>query len=90
MTASKALFGYPYPDFSPQHRSWLIDRKRELKAKEGTHYFDHILDQLGIETVVANRVAMPSYLDNKRFLWAFFVDSFLFPFRQRRDRSPEH
>lgn len=80
VTASKALFGYPYSDFAPQHQRWLIDRKRELKAKEGSRYFDHILDELGIETVVANRVAMPPYLDRHRFLWAFFVDSFLFPF----------
>ncbi len=34
--------------------------------------------------MLANRVAMPDYLDKKRFLWAFFVDSFLFPFDNRR------
>lgn len=78
--ASKALFGYPYPDFSPQHTPWLIQRKRELEKEEGNQYFDGILNKLNIETVVANRVAMPAYLDKNRFLWAFFVDSFLFPF----------
>lgn len=80
VAASRALFGYPYADFAPQHQKWLVDRKRELKAKEGTQYFDRILDDLNIRTVVANRVAMPPYLDRHRFLWAFFVDSFLFPF----------
>jgi hypothetical protein len=80
IAASKALFGYPYSDFSPEHARWLVDRKAQLKREQGTQYFDHILDKLNIETAIANRVAMPNYLDRKRFLWAFFVDSFLFPF----------
>ena len=85
--ASRALFGYPFSDFSPQHQTWLVARKRELQRNEGTHYFDKILDQLGIQTVVANRVAMPPYLDRNRFLWAFFVDSFLFPFDNTQFRT---
>lgn len=80
IAASKALFGYPYSDFSPAHTDWLIKRKAELKSQQGIRYFDNILDRVGIETAVANRVAMPSYLDRDRFLWAFFADSFLFPF----------
>ena len=90
IAASKALFQYPYDDNSPEHARWLIDKKKELKStEEGIQYFDRILDRLGIETVIANRVAMPDYLDRKRFLWAFFVDSFLFPFDNRaiRDRN---
>ncbi len=78
--ASKALFQYPYSDFSPEHTRWLIDRKAQLKREQGNEYFSHVLDKVGIETAIANRVAMPAYLDKKRFLWAFFVDSFLFPF----------
>jgi uncharacterized protein len=87
IAASKALFQYPYNDNSPEHMRWLIDKKKELKNREGGQYFDRILDQLGIETVIANRVAMPDYLDRKRFLWAFFVDSFLFPFDNRSIRE---
>jgi uncharacterized protein len=83
VNASKALFGYPYDDFSPEHQKWLIQRKTEMKKKQGPLYFDHILDQLNIQTAVANRVSMPTYLDRKRFLWAFFVDSLLFPFDNR-------
>ena len=78
--ASRALFGYPFDDYTPAHSAWLIKRKQELKQQEGSTYFNGILDKLGIKTVVANRVAMPNYLDRKRFLWACFVDSFLFPF----------
>ena len=89
LTASHALFQYPYEDFSADHARWLINRKSLLKRQQGPAYFDHVLDRLGIETVIANRVAMPEYLDKRRFLWAFFVDSFLFPFdnRQIRERN---
>ncbi len=80
IAASKALFQYPYSDFSPEHTRWLIDKKAQLKRQDGNQYFSRILDRLGIETAIANRVAMPEYLDKKRFLWAVFVDSFLFPF----------
>jgi uncharacterized protein len=80
IAASKDLFDYPYSDNSPEHLKWLVTRKAELKQKySGYQYFDRILDKLNVETMMANRVALGSYLDPKRFHWVFFVDSFLFP-----------
>ncbi len=80
IAASKDLFDYPYSDNTPEHLKWLVTRKAELKQKySGYQYFDRILDKLNVETMMANRVAMGSYLDPKRFHWVFFVDSFLFP-----------
>lgn len=87
VAASKTLFAYPYDDYSPDHTRWLINKKSQLKQQQGKQYFNGILDRLGIETAIANRVAMPNYLDPKRFLWACFVDSFLFPFDNRRLRD---
>lgn len=80
VAAAKALFGYPYDDFKPEHAKWLIDKKRAAEAGGGTAYWDSILDKINIETCLANRVALAPYLDPKRFHWVFFVDSFLFPF----------
>ena len=87
IAASKALFRYPYSDFAPQHTRWLVDRKAQYKREKGNRYFDDVLDQVGIQTAIANRVSMPDYLDKKRFLWAFFVDSFLFPFDNSKIRA---
>src|ERR1700720_1752008 len=28
VAAAKALFGYPYDDFKPDHAKWLIDKKK--------------------------------------------------------------
>lgn len=80
IAAAKSLFGYPYPDISPDHEAWLAERKAELQKQQGRAYFSGILDRLNVETSLANRAAMADYLDPARFRWVFFVDSFLFPF----------
>jgi len=78
--AAKLLYGYPYDDFAPEHAKWLEAKTTEMKKQQGAKYFSNILDRVGIETVLANRVAMPDYLEPARFRWVFFVDSLLFPF----------
>ncbi len=90
IAASKALFGYPYDDMSAENAAWLTAKKKALRAA-GPKYFDGILDQLGVREAAANRVAMPGYLDAKRFRWVPFVDSFLFPFDDSamRARNPD-
>ena len=81
VAAAHALFGFPFADMVGAHGKWLVDRKAALKRQyPGAAYFNHILDQLGIETSMANRVAMADYLDPARFKWVFFVDCFMFPF----------
>src|ERR1700730_10546314 len=83
VAAAKALFGYPYDDFQPEHAKWLAEKEKAAENAGGTAYWDSILDKLNIETCLANRVALAPYLDPKRFHWVFFVDSFLFPFNNR-------
>jgi hypothetical protein len=79
--AARALFGFPYHDMAGAHGKWLTDKKAALKRQyPGTAYFNHVLDRLGIEISMANRVAMADYLDPARFKWVFFVDCFMFPF----------
>src|SRR5205085_5783034 len=92
VAAAKALFGYPYNDFSKEHAQWLVQKKQELRKQyPGPAYFDMILDKLNIEQGVANRAMMADYLDPQRFVWVFFVDSFMFPFNnsQLRNRNPD-
>ncbi len=66
--ASRALFG---SDFAA--------RKRQLAAEKGLEYANWVLDQLGIETMLANRVAMGPGLAAPRFLWVPFEDALMYP-----------
>ena len=56
--AWKAMFGYKYNDASPEHVKELLAAKEEVKQREGENYPNWVLDQLGIESELANRVAM--------------------------------
>ena len=87
VAASKALFGYPYNDLSPEHAKWLVQKKAELKKEQGNAYFSNLLDKLNIEQGVANRAMMADYLDPKRFPWVFFADSFMWPLDNQRERA---
>jgi hypothetical protein len=88
VVAAKALWGYPYDDFSAGHAKWLIQKKAEVKKQyPGTAYFNMLLDKLNFDRGVANRAMMPDYLDPKRFPWVFFVDSFLWPFDNSKERA---
>ncbi len=81
VAAAKALFGFPYSDLAGDHAKWLVEKKAALKKEfAGPQYFDHILDLVGIETSLANRVMMAPYLDPARFKWVFFGDCYMFPF----------
>ncbi len=78
--AAKALFGYPYSDLSAEHKVWLDNKDDELRKEWGKDYWNKILDKVGIEVGVANRVALDYLAGNPRFRWVVFVDPFMFPF----------
>ena len=88
VAAAKALWGYPYDDFSAEHARWLVEKKAEARKQyPGTAYFNMLLDKMNLERGVANRAMMADYLDPKRFAWVFFVDSFLWPFDNAKERA---
>jgi len=87
VTAAKALFGYPYDDFKPEHAKWLADRKKAAELKGDSSYFNGVLDKLNFDICLANRAFMAPYLDAKRFHWVFFGDSFFYPFDNRDQKA---
>jgi hypothetical protein len=80
LASFKALYGYPYSDFSPEHLRWLDEKDDELRKQWGKEYLSKMLDKVGIQVSVANRVAMTYLENNPRFRFVFFVDPFMFPF----------
>ena len=77
--AWRALFGYRYTDRAPEHVRELRDRKKQLLEEKGESYANWVLDQLGIETMLANRVSMGPGLAPPRFLWVPFEDALMYP-----------
>jgi predicted TIM-barrel fold metal-dependent hydrolase len=79
LAAWKALFGYRYDDADSSHLRTLLAAKQRVKTTQGDRYPAWVLDKLGIETELANRVAIGRGLDAPRFRWVPFVDALLFP-----------
>jgi len=83
IAAWKAMFGYKYNDADSAHVRDLIAAKQRMKTAKGDNYPAWVLDQLGIETELANRVAIGRGLTAPRFRWVPFEDALLFPLDNR-------
>ncbi|HEV2182317.1 MAG TPA: amidohydrolase family protein [Candidatus Acidoferrales bacterium] len=79
IAAWKALYGYKYDDMAPAHVRELLAAKARMKKEQGSNYPAWVLDHLGIETELANRVAMGRGLKSPRFRWVPFDDALLLP-----------
>jgi hypothetical protein len=73
------LYGYSHHDMSDAHVSELMATKLNIVKQKGENTPAWILDQLNIETMFANRVAMGRGLSEPRFRWVPFDDALLFP-----------
>jgi hypothetical protein len=54
------------------------DRATAMR-EHGADYATWVLDKLGIETMISNRVAMGPGLPSPRFLWVAFADALMYP-----------
>ena len=77
--AWRDLYGYKHDDLSEAHLRELLQTKQRVASEQGDKFPTWALDQLGIETMFANRVAMGRGLSTPRFRWVSFVDALLFP-----------
>ena len=73
------LYGYRHNDMSEAHVRELINAKQAVLKQKGEGTPAWILDQLNIETMFANRVAMGRGLTPPRFRWVAFDDALIFP-----------
>ncbi|HEV7747484.1 MAG TPA: amidohydrolase family protein [Pyrinomonadaceae bacterium] len=77
--AWRDLYGYKHDDMSEAHLRELLETKQRVAREQGEKFPAWALDQVGIETMFANRVAMGRGLGSPRFRWVSFVDPLLFP-----------
>jgi predicted TIM-barrel fold metal-dependent hydrolase len=89
--AWKALYNYPYNDNAPEHVKELIQARNKVIQQQGDKFPNWVLDQLGIETELANRIAMGRGLQPPHFRWVPFDDALLFPLKNSdlQSESPD-
>jgi len=73
------LYRYSHNDMTAAHVRELMDAKQAVVKQRGDGTPAWILDQLNIETMFANRVAMGRGLTAPRFRWVAFDDALIFP-----------
>ena len=79
MRAWRDLYHYSHNDMSEAHMRELMNAKQAIIKQRGEGTPAWILDQLNIETMLANRVAMGRGLTPPRFRWVAFDDALIFP-----------
>ena len=79
LAAWKALYNYPYDDRSPEHVRELMAAKQKVMQEQGDNFSNWVLDKLGIETELANRIALGRGLQPPRFRWVPFDDALMYP-----------
>jgi uncharacterized protein len=65
------------PELIEAHRA--MAPTKNAQAKLGTDYANRVLDDLNIETMLANRVFMGPGLQAPRFLWVPYADALMYP-----------
>ena len=79
LEAWKKLYGYKYDDREPAHVKELIAAREKVMREQGDRFPAWVLDQLNIQYMFANRVAMGRGLDAPRFRWVPFDDALMSP-----------
>jgi uncharacterized protein len=77
--AWRDLYRYSHDDMSEAHMRELLSTKQKVLKDRGESFPNWILDQLNIETMFANRIAMGRGLTAPRFRWVSFADPLIFP-----------
>jgi uncharacterized protein len=77
LEAWRTMYGYKYDDRSPEHVKEFVAAREGVMRDKGDQFPAWVLDQIGIEYMLANRVAMGRGLNPPRFLWVPFDDALL-------------
>jgi len=87
VAAARALYAYPYDDLSEAHLPALRSAAQRTAREQGNQFPAWVLDRIGTETMLANRIAMGPGLDPPRFLWVSYVDALMLPLSTRAEAA---
>src|SRR5260221_11748411 len=87
LAAYQALYQYPYSDLSDAHMNGLRRTMQGVANTQGDKLPAWVLDQVGTEVLLANRVAMGPGLTPPRFRWVSYVDALLLPLSTKAEAA---
>ena len=79
VAAYKSIYGYPHAEISPAFMLELQALVKKVGKEHGEKFPEWVLDKIGTEIMLANRVAMGPGLAAPRFAWVPFVDGLIMP-----------
>jgi uncharacterized protein len=79
LAAYKTLYKYPHADMSDAHMNELRGTMLRIAKEQGEKFPAWVLDQVGTEVLLTNRVAMGPGLAAPRFRWVSYVDALMLP-----------
>ena len=87
LAAYKALYKYPHADLSDAHMNELRGTMQRIAKEQGDKFPAWVLDQVGTEVLLTNRVAMGPGLAPPRFRWVSYVDALMLPLSTKAEAA---
>jgi predicted TIM-barrel fold metal-dependent hydrolase len=75
----RALYGFTLNDLAGDHLKQAQALKERVQKEKGDQYPAWVLDQMGVDVMLANRVSMGTSIQPPRFRWVPYADALLFP-----------
>src|SRR5580765_4130877 len=79
VAAYRALYKYQYTDLTDAHMAELRATMQRTAQEQAANFPPWVLDQVGTEVLLANRIAMGPGLPAPRFRWVSYVDALMLP-----------
>ncbi len=87
IAAYKALYQYPYDDMSEAHMRVLRGAMQDVVREQREDFPTWVLNQVGTEVLLANRIAMGPGLMSPRFRWVSYADTLLLPLSTKAEAA---
>src|SRR5690242_19563534 len=83
----RALYEYRYSDLTEPHRVELRAAMQRIAREQGERFPEWVLDKIGIEVMLTNRIAMGPGVAPPRFRWVSYVDALMLPLSTVAERA---
>ena len=87
LAAFKALYKYPHADLSDAHMNELRGVMQRIAREQGEKFPAWVLDQIGTDVLLTNRIAMGPGLAPPRFRWVSYVDALMLPLSTKAEAA---